>query len=126
MQALALDELHDDEVVALVAEVVDDADDARMVELREHPRLDLEARDVRRVQEALDRNEPTGLPIQGPVDGAHGAARDGGLHLVVARQHGPRFAGRHPPSIALTSTARAHGAQIPAAFEPRCVARSSR
>jgi hypothetical protein len=95
VQALALDELQDDEVVALVAEVIDDAHDARVVELREEPRLDLEARDVAGVKQPLDGDEAARVPIQRPMHGAHGAAGDGGLNLIVARKHGPRSTGRH-------------------------------
>ena len=75
MEALAVDELHDDVVVAGVAEVVDDAHDARVVELGQQPRLDLEARDVRRVEEALDGDEAPGLVVERAVDRAHRAAR---------------------------------------------------
>ena len=95
VQALALDQLHDDVVVAGVAEVVDDAHDARVVELGQQPRLDLEARDVRRVQQALDRDEAAGLAVEGAMDRAHRAAGDGGLDRVMAAHHGSRIAGRH-------------------------------
>ena len=105
VEALALDQLHDDVVVAGVAEVVDDAHDARVVELGQQPRLDLEARDVRRVEQALDGDEAPGLAVERAVDRAHRAARDGALDRVMAAHHGSRIAGRHGPSIAVGSRA---------------------
>ena len=83
------DQLHHEVVAGLVGEVVDDADHARMAELFEQPRLDLETGDVRDVEQAFDRHLHPALAIVRAVDGAHRAARDRALDLKTAREFGP-------------------------------------
>ena len=51
-QVRALDELHHQEAAGLVVEVVEDADHARMRQLRQQPGLDLETGGVARVEQS--------------------------------------------------------------------------
>ncbi len=61
-------------MAALLAEVAEHAHDARVVELREQPRLDLEARRVAQVQQPLDRHLGAGVDVPGAHHLAHRAA----------------------------------------------------
>ena len=86
----ALDELHDDVGALLVAGVVEDLDQARMAQARQQARLDLEARGVADVEQALDRDLAALLAVQRAVDGAHRAAGDRRDDLVAAVERLPR------------------------------------
>ena len=79
----ALDELHDDVGALLVAGVVEDLDEPRMAQAGQQARLDLEARGVADVEQALDGDLAALLAVEGAVDGAHSAAGDGGDDLVT-------------------------------------------
>ena len=78
-------------MAAALAEVPEHADDARVVEPREQPRLDLEARRVAQVQQSLDRHLGAGLDVPGAHDLAHRAARDRRHDRVDASQQNPGF-----------------------------------
>jgi hypothetical protein len=100
-QAAAADELHHEVMAAALAEVPDHANDARVVEPRQQPRLDLKPRRVAQVQQALDGHLPAGVDVPRPHDLTHAAARDRADDRVRAAEQEPglerddRFALRH-------------------------------
>ena len=73
----------------MLAEVPEHAHDARVVEPREQPRLDLEARRVAQVEQPLDRHLGAGLDVPRAHDLAHRAARDRRHDRVDAAQQNP-------------------------------------
>jgi hypothetical protein len=87
----ALDEVHHQVLAAVVLEVVDDPHHPWMAQLGEQARLDLEARGVPPVEQALECHVPlVALGVAGAVDRAHRAARDGQDHLVALAHNGAR------------------------------------
>ena len=85
----ALDELHHDVLARLVLEVVHHPHHARVAELGEEARLDLETGRVTQVHEPLHGDLAALLAVLRPVDGAHRAARDRRQDLVTALQLEP-------------------------------------
>ena len=82
-----LDELHDEVLAAVVAEVVEHLHDARMAEHGQQPRLDLEALRVAGVEQVLDRDPTRVAQVAGAVDCAHRPARDRRADLVSLAEH---------------------------------------
>ena len=74
MQIRTFDERHHQILAALILEMVEHLNDTGMAQLREEPRLDLEALGVTRVLDVLDRDGAACLDIPGTIDGTHGPA----------------------------------------------------
>ena len=101
LQVLAVDELEDDELLAVLLAAVDHRDDVRMRELCDRARLAPEALDVLRVAavllvQDLQCDVPLEQRVEGAVDGRHAARPDRLLQLVSARNH---LAHSHQPSL---------------------------
>ena len=92
----AVDELHDQHRLAVVLEVLVDADDVGMAELLEHLRLDAEAIEEDGVAgevgaEVLDRDQSLGVVVAGEPDAAGRAAAELAKLRVSRYLHGHRL-----------------------------------
>jgi hypothetical protein len=90
-QARAIHQLHHEEVVALVFEVVEHVHDARVVERGQQASLDLETARRRLLEQALQRHLVPVFEVPRAIDRAHRAARDGRHDLVGAAAHGHKY-----------------------------------
>ena len=69
--------------------MVEHLDHARVAQAREQARLDLEARGVADVEQALDRDLGAGLAVDGTVNRTHRPAGDGRDDLVAPVERFP-------------------------------------
>ena len=88
-QVDAVDEVHDDVEALVVAGVVEHLDHARVAQAREQARLDLEARGVTDVQQALDGDVGAGLAIDGTVNRTHRPTGNGRDDLIAPVERFP-------------------------------------
>ena len=90
LQVLAVDELEDDVLAAVLLAAVDHRDDVRVREPRDGARLTAEALDVlpvvpELVVQDLERDVPLQKPVVRSVDARHPAGSDDLLELVAFR-----------------------------------------